>query len=128
MFSLRLTEAAQSDIIEILVWSEAEFGERVRGLYEHLIATALRDIAAAPERPGSKSRPELGSDARSWHLRGSRDRARRSDGVVNRPRHFLIYKVADNRTIVITRILHDAMELRRHLPSSADHPFRDADH
>jgi len=125
MSGFRLTDAAQSDIIEILAWSEAEYGERVRKLYERLIATALRDIAAAPERPGSKSRPELGIGARRWHLRGSRDRARGGDGCVNRPRHILIYKVIDSQTVAIARILHDAMELRHHLPPAADDPFED---
>jgi toxin ParE1/3/4 len=49
---------------------------------------------------------------RSWHLRGSRNRT--TGGIVRRPRHFLIYRVDDD-ILVIGRILHDAMELRRHI-------------
>lgn len=123
MGSFRLTDAAQSDIVEILAWSQARFGEAARKRYERLIITALRDIAGAPERPGSVARPELGADVRSWHLRGSRDRARGPDGVVNRPRHFLLYRMIDPRLVAIGRVLHDAMELRRHLASGNDALF-----
>jgi toxin ParE1/3/4 len=33
-----------------------------------------------------------------------------------RGRHFLIYRAAGDREIEIIRILHDSMDLRRHLP------------
>jgi len=111
----RLTDAAEVDIIDILAWSETQFGEAARTRYERLIVTALLDIAGEPARPGSLARPELGADVRSWHLRGSRERARGPDGVVQRPRHFLVYRFIDPALIVIGRVLHDAMELERHL-------------
>jgi toxin ParE1/3/4 len=111
----RLTKAAETDIVEILAWSESQFGGVARRRYERLIVTALIDIAADPVRPGSLARPELGGDVRSWHLHGSRERARGPDGVVQRPRHFLIYRPVDAALIAIGRILHDAMELERHL-------------
>ena len=123
MGSFRLSDAAQSDIVDILAWSETQFGEAARKRYERLIVTALRDIAGAPDRPGSVARPELGADVRSWHLRGSRDRARGPDGVVNRPRHFLLYKMVDPQCVAIGRVLHDAMELRRHLAPENDNLF-----
>jgi toxin ParE1/3/4 len=70
-----------------------------------------RDLAKDPTRPGSVERPELGDNVRSWHLRGSRYTA---GDVVRRPRHFLIYRVEDD-ILVIGRVLHDTMELRRHV-------------
>jgi toxin ParE1/3/4 len=108
----RISHAAASDIVDILAWSQEQFGEQARERYEKLIATAIRDIAAAPTRPGSADRPELGKGVRSWHLRGSRNHT--TGGVVRRPRHFLIYRVEDD-ILLIGRILHDAMELRRHI-------------
>jgi toxin ParE1/3/4 len=68
----RLTDAAEADIIDILAWSETQFGNAARTRHERLIVTALLDIAGEPARPGSLARPELGADVRSWHLRGSR--------------------------------------------------------
>ncbi|HEX4180478.1 MAG TPA: type II toxin-antitoxin system RelE/ParE family toxin [Caulobacteraceae bacterium] len=114
MADYRLTEAAETDIIEILAWSEAQFGEAARQRYERLIVTALMDIAATPVRPGSIARPELGEGVRSWHLRGSRTRARGASGIVQRPRHFLIYRQL-GALVVVARVLHDVMELERHL-------------
>jgi toxin ParE1/3/4 len=115
----RISHAAASDIIDILTWSQQQFGEQARTRYEKLIATAIRDITANPTRPGSAQRPELGEGVRSWHLRGSRTDT--PGGVVRRPRHFLIYRV-EGDILVIGRILHDAMELRRHIDT--DTPWR----
>jgi toxin ParE1/3/4 len=108
----RISHAARSDIIDILAWTQDQFGEQARERYERLVAAGIRDIASAPTRPGSTERPELGDGVRSWHLRASRNRT--GSGVVRRPRHFLIYRV-DGEIVVIGRVLHDAMEPRRHV-------------
>jgi len=65
----RLTESAQADIMEILAWSQTQFGEEARRRYEALIIAALRDVATHPEGAGTTPRPELGDGVRSWHLR-----------------------------------------------------------
>lgn len=114
MFRFRLSEAAQSDVIGILAWTNERFGETARLSYESLIVAALRDVASQPDRPGSLARPELGEGVRSWHLRLSRDHVKPGVVVVRRPRHFLIYR-AEPALVVVGRVLHDAMELARHL-------------
>jgi len=114
MIDYHLSLAAEADILAILTWTQKQFGDVARRRYEALIRTALRDVATQPDRPGSVERPELGVAIRSWHLRLSRERARIEDGIVHRPRHFLIYRL-EPQWIVIGRILHDAMELARHL-------------
>lgn len=112
----RISHAARSDIIDILAWTQEQFGEYERRRYEQLIAAGIRDISKDPSRPGSTERPELGDGVRSWHLRGSRTHTR--SGKVRRSRHFLIYRV-DGELVVIGRILHDAMELRRHVDTES---------
>ncbi len=114
MFRYRLAEAAQVDIVEILAWTDAQFGEAARQRYESLIVAALRDVANQPDRPGSLARPELGAGVRTWHLRLSRAHMRTDLGSVRRPRHFLVYRL-DPGMVVVGRVLHDAMELSRHL-------------
>jgi toxin ParE1/3/4 len=116
MRTFRLSKAAQGDIVDILGWTQENFGNEARLRYLVLIVTALKDIAADSERNGSVPRPELGTGVRSYHLLHSRQRARHVSGVVHRPRHFLLYKVISIETIGIGRILHDAMEVARHLP------------
>ena len=114
MLRYRLSEAAQGDVLAILSWIHEQFGEAARLRYESLIVAALRDVASQPDRPGSLARPELGAGVRSWHLRLSRHHVKPGVDVVRRPRHFLVYR-SEPGLVVIGRVLHDAMELARHL-------------
>lgn len=116
MADFRLSASARTDIVEILEWTHTQFGELARLRYELLLVIALRELAAEPERTGSVARPELGANVRSYHLRHSRDRARHESGVVRRPRHLLLYRFARSDLIGVGRVLHDAMEIERHLP------------
>jgi len=67
----RLARAAQADVVDLLAWTEENFGEIARLRHERLPVTVLRDVAAEPERINSIARPELGENVRSHHLRHS---------------------------------------------------------
>lgn len=112
MVRYRLTRAAQSDIVSILGWSDEQFGSEARERYQALMAAAIRDAASRLDDVGHTLRPELGDGVFSWHLSQSRSRSR--GGSVRRPRHFLICQ-RDAEVLVIVRVLHDAMDLRRHV-------------
>lgn len=112
MASYRLTQTARSDIVAILAWSEDQFGVDARERYETLIATAIRDAGALAEDSARTPRPELGDRVFSWHL--SQSRAHAPGKPVRRPRHFLICR-RDGDILVIARVLHDSMDLRRHV-------------
>lgn len=112
MSKYRLTHTAQTDISSILAWSHDQFGEEARKRYEALMTTAIRDAATRSDDVVRKDRPELGDGGFSWHLAHSRIRS--PGGNVRRPRHFLICRY-DGDVLVVGRVLHDAMELRRHL-------------
>lgn len=114
MLRYRLSDAAQGDVLSILAWTHEQLGETARLRYESLIVAALRDVASQFDRPGSLARPELGAGVRSWHLRLSRDHVKPGVEVVRRPRHFLVYR-SEPALVVVGRVLHDAMELARHL-------------
>lgn len=118
MLRYRLSEAAQGDVLGILAWTHEQFGEAARLRYEGLIVAALRDLASQPDRPGSLVRPELGAGVRSWHLRLSRHHVKPGVEFVRRPRHFLVYR-CEPGLVVVGRVLHDAMELARHLDPDA---------
>ena len=68
MARYRLSTTAQADLIDILAWTQGQFGEAARKRYETLLVTALRDISSQPDRAGSVERPELGDGVRPWHL------------------------------------------------------------
>jgi toxin ParE1/3/4 len=112
MAGYRLSHAAQDDIVSILAWTDEQFGEEARKRYEVLIATAIRDAASRADDGGHTSRPELGGGVFSWHLSSSRTHA--PGRSVRRPRHFLICR-RDGDLLVVGRVLHDAMDLRRHV-------------
>jgi toxin ParE1/3/4 len=111
-----LSTAARNLIRDALIWSRERFGETAAARYRDLMKQALADIAANPERPGSKARPELAiSGVRSYHLFFSRDQARSELGIVRKPRHLIVYR-SRGQTIEVIRILHDGRDLQRHIP------------
>jgi toxin ParE1/3/4 len=120
MTRYRLSQAAIADIDSILEWSGRHFGEPARRRYAALISAAIRDVAHNPGSVGAHSRPELGEGVHSWHLGQSRGHT--TGGTVQHPRHFLIYRM-DADVLVVGRVLHDSMELERHLaPASTWQP------
>jgi toxin ParE1/3/4 len=117
MATFRLSKMAERDIASLLARTEDRFGQSAQHRYEILLITALRDITNKPDRAGSVDRPEVGPWIRSYHLRHSRERASALGGIVRQPRHLLLYRTVIPGIIGIGRVLHDAMELERHLPA-----------
>lgn len=117
MARYRLAPLAAADIAGILQWSRARFGAATARRYGALLVAAMRDVASDPNRPGSTTQPELSRGARSWHVRLSRSHS--TAGAVQHPRHVVIYR-ADGDGVVILRVLHDSMDLPRHLDPTPD--------
>jgi toxin ParE1/3/4 len=111
-----LSPAAERDIESILAWTHEQFGTSGRLCYEAMLVRAIIDVVDDPERAGSHSRPEIARAARTYHLCHSRNRVAAGEGRVKQPRHFLLYRICADGRIEIGRVLHDSMELSRHLP------------
>jgi toxin ParE1/3/4 len=111
---LELAPSAEADLSDVLVRSQADFGNAARLRYEALIERALQDIQVDPTCAGSTDRSELGRGVRTYHLRHCRGRARIAEGSVKDPRHMLVYEFDDLRVVVL-RLLHDSMDLGRHV-------------
>ena len=107
---VRLGVAAELDFANILKWTAENFGARQSRLYRDTLVQAIGELANGPDVAGSKARDEIKRGLRTLHI------ARRG----RRGRHFLLYRVAAGRIIEIGRILHDSMDLQRHLPSAND--------
>ena len=120
MAQFRLSEVAREDIADILAWTDQNFGESARLRYEALLVQAILDIAQDPERAGTWKRPKLSRSARSYHLSFSRKNVAKSLGHVKQPRHFLIFRLTRDKVVQIARVLHDSMELAKHLPDDFD--------
>ena len=107
---VRLGAAAELDFANILRWTTENFGVRQSRVYRDTLVQAIGELADGPNVAGSKARDEIIAGFRTLHV------ARRG----RRGSHFLMYRAAPNSTIEIVRILHDRMDLRRHVPSGPD--------
>ena len=112
MRTLRVTVAAAADIVDVLDQSRQHFGASTRSRYARLIARALDQLRGG-DPAGSLARPELGPEVRTFHLRLCRE----SGGAdrVRNPRHLIAY-TADAGQVVILRLLHERMDVPRHVP------------
>uniref|UniRef100_UPI00356A84DB type II toxin-antitoxin system RelE/ParE family toxin n=1 Tax=Pseudomonas aeruginosa TaxID=287 RepID=UPI00356A84DB len=116
MAKYRISHGAQADIVDILRFTHNRFGDAARRRYQALIGAALEAVATDPQQVGSISREELGAGLRSIHLVFCvYCRSMPNVGKVVRPRHFVFYRVATDQVLEVVRVLHDSMELERHL-------------
>lgn len=104
---IRLSYQAQRDIQEVLVRTRDRFGDKKYNEYRELIRLSIMDIASNPYHLRTRQRPEIHTSARTCHLTRSGKRAR----------HFFVFRVMDNHTVEIGRLLYDAMEISCHLPA-----------
>ncbi len=107
---VRLGAAAEVDFANVLKWTTENFGARQSRVYRDTLVQAIGKLADGPDVVGSKARDEIMAGLRTLQV------ARRG----RRGSHFLMYRAAPNSTIEIVRILHDKMDLRRHVPSAPD--------
>jgi toxin ParE1/3/4 len=107
---VRLGAAAEVDFANILKWTTENFGARQSRVYRDALVQAFGELADGPNVAGSRARDEIMVGLRTIHV------ARRG----RRGSHFLMYRAAPNSTIEIVRILHDRMDLQRHVPSAPD--------
>lgn len=111
MLPIRLSAMAEDDLVAIQEWTVAHFGERAADLYDALLEAAFHDIARDPLRTGSTGRNIGGADIRLWPIRLSSERI----GHGRSARHLLIYRLEPEVCVKVGRILHDSMDLPRHL-------------
>ncbi len=111
-----ISPAAERDIETILAWTHERFGQQGRLRYESLLVRAIQDLVENPRRAGSLARPEIMPAARTYHLCHSRNRVKPAGDRVHRPRHLLLYRIREDGQVEIGRVLHDRMDLLRHLP------------
>jgi len=112
---IRLGRLAEADFLKILDVSAEKFGPRQADIYEGHLLAALTALESGPDILGSVARPEVRLGLRTFHL------ARLGVSA----RHLVCYRAVDGRVIEVLRILHDAMDLPRHIPSQTEAPGTD---
>lgn len=110
---VRLTESAETDFRDISRWTAGRFGAAQARIYAETLSAAIESMSDGPRLAGAKTRNDIGRRVVTLHVaRGGR-----------KGRHFLICRAtaqADPPVIDILRLLHDSMDLQRHLPPPPD--------
>jgi toxin ParE1/3/4 len=103
-WTVRLSDTAESDFDDILRWTMRRFGAIQAASYGELLGTALARLERGPMIAGGRQRDEIGAGLRTLH-------------VGRRGRHIILFRIGGepDRTIDVLRILHDAMDLARHV-------------
>jgi toxin ParE1/3/4 len=107
---IRLGAEAEKDFAHILKHTKDNFGQRQFEIYQSTLLEMLTLLENGPDVPGSAARDEIMNGLRTLHV------ARQG----RRGRHFIMYRAANDQVIEVLRILHDAMDLARHIPPEAD--------
>jgi toxin ParE1/3/4 len=108
-WTVRLAATAQADYQDILRWTAAQFGPVQAQVYTKTLAAALDALAAGPTVSGAKARDDIAKGLFTLHV------ARRG----RKGRHFVMFRIGldqGSELIDVLRLLHDAMDLQRHLP------------
>ena len=108
LWRVRLAAAAEADFDRILQWTAERFGKRRADIYTETLLAALDALKEGPAAAGVKNRNGLSKDILALHASRSGRKAR----------HIVLFRVelgGDKRIIQVLRILHDAMDLPRHL-------------
>lgn len=109
-WSVRVSAAAEADLQGILRWTLEHFGAAQARVYSETLAAALEALAAGPTVVGARARNDIYKGLFTLHV------ARRG----RKGRHFVIFRFGRDQgreVVEVLRVLHDAMDLPRHLPS-----------
>ena len=105
LWSVRLASRAEKDFFEIVQWSATNFGQQQAAIYAETLSLAIGALAEGPEVLGVRRREEIGNGILSLHV------AREG----RKGRHFVIFRDGGANTIDVLRLLHDSMDLVRHV-------------
>lgn len=102
---IQTTKAADRDFARILRDSEQKFGRAQAEIYQRTLRAAFDELEGGPEVLGSQSKAAVRPGLRTLHV------ARNNCSG----RHMLVYAAQKHNVILVLRILHDAMDLARHI-------------
>ena len=105
LWEVRLASKAEQDFFEIVQWSAVNFGQQQAVAYAETLSLAISALAEGPEVLGAKRRDEIGNGILTLHV----------DRQGRKGRHFVVFRVGGASTIDVLRLLHDSMDLVRHV-------------
>ena len=105
-WTVRLVAVSERDYLEVIQRSAQDFGPLQAEVYAQTLALALDALREnGPLTIGVKPREDIGAGIFTLHAARFKRKAS----------HFLVFRVLEIRTIEVLRILHDRMDLARHI-------------
>ena len=106
---VRLAAAAENDLLEVLRWTAEQFGDGQARAYATTLSAALAELTYGPKLIGVRARSDIAKGVFTLHV------ARHG----RKGRHFVMFRIGHDQrgeVIEVLRLLHDSMDLARHLP------------
>ena len=110
LWKVRLGRQAERDYMEIVQWTTRGFGAAQAEAYADTVSLALQALADGPKITGAKTRDEISVGTHTLHV------ARHG----RKGRHFVVFRIGKGQTIDVLRLLHDSMDLARHIEPADD--------
>ena len=112
-WTVRLVAVSELDFQEIIKRSAQNFGPVQAEVYAQTLGFSIDALREkGPETIGVKDREEIGTGI--FMLHAARHNRKAS--------HFLVFRVIEIRTIEVLRILHERMDLARHISQAQEPP------
>jgi plasmid stabilization system protein ParE len=118
-FVIEFAESARRDVDHIMARSEAIWGAVAVRRYQALFTSAAKDLSMNPDRTGATMLTDL-EGIGLYRVELSRQRAGMAAARIKTPsRHVFLFKRDQaKRRILVLRVLHEAMDLPRHIEAS----------
>lgn len=112
-WTVSLVAAAEADFRQILRWTVEQFGSAQARAYSNILLAALQELSEGPDIVGARKRDDIAEGLYTLHV------ARKG----RKGRHFVLFRIRNSvgqDHIEVLRLLHDAMDLQRHLGEEED--------
>jgi len=112
-WTVRLVAVSERDFQEVIKRSAQDFGPLQAEVCAEILGLAIDALREkGQEAIGVKEREEIGPGIFTLHAARHKRKAS----------HFLVFRVIEIRTIEVLRILHDRMDLARHISHAQEQP------
>ena len=110
VWQIRLADQVELDLQEIALWTVENFGSRQADEYLDTVMLAIEALCDGPAILGARERNDIGPGICVLPVSRSGRKGR----------HLVVFKAAHEQTIDVLRLLHERMDLAKHLPASKD--------
>jgi toxin ParE1/3/4 len=107
-WAVLVADPAKDDFDDIVQWTLDRFGADQAAIYAEILNSALAALSAGPRAPGARRRDDVADGVFTLHVARNKHRGR----------HFILFRLvrADERVLEVLRLLHDRMDIARHVP------------